>query len=104
MDVIQFWKRTKALIKANKTSQEKIAVKIGVPYGTFRNWIYNNRIPDVDSACGMAAALGVTVEYLVYGKDRRITEKRTRYLSLQKTVTARIGRLAEKILDQSKRL
>ena len=104
MEIISFWNRVKYLIKTHKTSQEKIAVLIGIPFGTLRNWIYYNRIPDVITACDLAVVLGVSVEYLVYGKERNLAEERANRLLERKTAAAEINRLARIILDQSKQI
>ena len=42
---------------------------VGINYNTFRCWMYNDRIPDAESAYFIAKALGVSIEYLVSGKD-----------------------------------
>ena len=62
-----FWSRTYNLIKACGISQENFCRLVGINYNTFRCWKYNNRIPDAVSACDIADALGVSVEYLVKG-------------------------------------
>jgi len=104
MDTVSFWKRVKYLIKTHKTSQEKIARYIGLPYGTFRNWIYRNWVPDLQTACDLAVALGTSVDFLVYGKERKKTEERNSRLLERKTAAARINRLAKKIVDQSRQI
>ena len=67
---LKFWERTHELIKTRKMSQEKFAQLVGINYNTFRCWKYNNRMPDAESACYIADALDVSVEYLVRGADR----------------------------------
>ena len=96
-----FWGRVKYLIKTHKTSQEEIARLIGVPPGTFRNWIYHNRIPDAETACNLAVVLGVSVDFLIYGKERSITEEHNSRLLERKAAAAHINRLAKEIVDQS---
>jgi transcriptional regulator with XRE-family HTH domain len=91
-------------MKTHKITQAETAKIIGIPVGTLRNWIYNNRIPDVETACDLAVILGVTVDYLVYGKDRKPTEERMSRLLERKTAAARINKLAKVILDQSKQI
>ncbi|MCL2231792.1 MAG: helix-turn-helix domain-containing protein [Treponema sp.] len=104
MDIVSFWERVKYLIKTHKTTQPKIAELIGMPPGTFRNWIYHNRIPDVETACDLAAILGVTVDFLVYGKERDMVEERNSRLLERKTAAATINRMAKIIVRQSKQI
>ena len=101
MDSEPFWERVKYLIKTHKTSQEKISGLLGIPTGTFRNWIYHRRIPDAETACDLAMALGVSVDFLVYGKERDITEEHNGRLLERKAAAARINRLAREIVDRS---
>jgi transcriptional regulator with XRE-family HTH domain len=104
MDIIKFWKRVKFLIKTHKTSQEKIAIYIGIPYKTLRNWIYYNRVPDLETAVHLAVALGASLEYLVYGDDRVQTEKQMLRLLERKSAASKINKLAQVIVDQSKKI
>ena len=101
MDIDAFWDRVKYLIKTHKTSQEEVARIIGVPLATLRNWIYYKRIPDVFTACRLAIVLGVSIDYLIYGKEREITEERMNRLLERKNAAVKINKLARVILDQS---
>lgn len=100
MDILSFWDRVKNLIKANKTSLQKTSVSIEVPYNTLRNWVYYSRIPDVETACDLAKTLNVSVEFLVYGRDRNIKEEYLAYLKERKEATAKITKLAGEITEQ----
>jgi transcriptional regulator with XRE-family HTH domain len=64
-----FWIRVKSLIKKNKTTQREAAAACGVSLRTFQNWIYNNLYPCVITGYYLARFLGVSVEYLVTGKE-----------------------------------
>ena len=66
---LSFWTRTQKLIKEHKISQKKFSELVGINYNTYRCWVYNDRVPDAESAYYIAKALGVSVEYLVSGKD-----------------------------------
>ena len=101
LEIDPFWERVKFLIKTHKSSQEKIAQLIGIPPGTLRNWIFHNRLPDVVTGCNLAIVLGVTVDYLVYGKERKAIEERMNRLLERKTAAAQITKLAKDILNQS---
>ena len=64
-----FWDRVRSEVKAQRTTQEWVAVKAGIRLNTFQGWISKGRLPDVAEAVAIAQALGVTVEYLVTGAD-----------------------------------
>jgi len=104
MNIASFWERVKYLIRTHKTTQPKIAELLGIPPGTFRNWIYHNRIPDVETACDLAVVLGVSVDFLVYGNERDIVEAHNTRLLERKTTAASISRLAKMIERKSRQI
>ena len=59
--------RLKTEIKAQNTTQEWIAGKIGVPLSTFRKWMTKKTFPDARESCEIAKLLDTSVEYLVTG-------------------------------------
>ena len=69
--------------------------------GTFAGWIYHNRLPNAETACDIGTALGVSVEYLVYGRDRNNTRTRLRELAARKAA-ARIEILSERIQKETR--
>ena len=69
MDAKTFWGNVKPLIKSQKITQQGLAEIIDVPFFTVQSWISKDRLPDVVSAYKIARALGVSVEYLVTGKE-----------------------------------
>ena len=92
-----FWTRTLELIKAHKVSRAKFAAYIGVSYDTFRNWVYRNRIPIAHDACNIADALGVSVEYLVRGKDGLGIALTMKQVEKRKKLTATLKKLIIKL-------
>jgi DNA-binding XRE family transcriptional regulator len=66
-----FWERVKVLIKRKKITQKKLAAQIRISYGTMRYWIDYGLLPSVITAFNIADALGTSVEYLVWGKEKR---------------------------------
>lgn len=80
--MLDFWQRTKSLIKARNTKQQAIAEQTGISILTLRGWITHDRLPDVVSAYKIAQALGTTVEYLVTGHD----EQNNKYDRLKQAV------------------
>jgi transcriptional regulator with XRE-family HTH domain len=68
-DAASFWKRTNELIKKRKTKQEVIAASCGINYQTFRGWVTRETYPAGDETYRIAQALGVSVEFLVTGRE-----------------------------------
>ena len=99
-----FWIRVKHLIKAHRISQAKFAEYVGLTARTFWGWIYHDRIPDAATACSIAEALGVTVEYLVRGTDDINTEDKMHRTFTRKTTAALIQKLAHQIEEETKEL
>ncbi|MCL2609756.1 MAG: helix-turn-helix domain-containing protein [Treponema sp.] len=78
---MDFWARLKGEIKAKNTSQEWIAGKVGVPFGTFRKWMTRKTYPNVKTGVEMAQILDTSVEYLVTGMEGdALTEDERRLL------------------------
>ena len=69
-DVDAFWRRVKALIKLKSVTMAEAAKACDLPYSTFRGWVYKRIIPTIFDAYRLARYLGVSMEYLVCGKDR----------------------------------
>ena len=70
MDGIFFWKMVALEVGRQKTSFEWLYRKTKVAKGTFSSWKTRNVLPRVDVAFRIAEALGVTVEYLLTGRDQ----------------------------------
>lgn len=57
--------RLKALRKRKGLSQEDIAPKVGVKYGTYRNWEQGVRDPGTEALIRLAEFFDVSVDYLL---------------------------------------
>jgi hypothetical protein len=66
---MDFWERVKVEIRRLNTTQEWVANKAKLNFGSFRGWITKGRLPGTTEAVAIAQVLGVTVEYLLTGKD-----------------------------------
>jgi len=95
-----FWGRVKPLIKAHNMTQKQYAEFMGFQFNTFRNWIHNNRVPTLQDSFDIAYSLGVSLEYLLSGKDRDLADIRRRELELRKTA----GKLLKKVEAIQKQL
>ena len=69
MDVRKFWIRVNDEIKARKISRKRFAELTGIPYNTFKSWLYYKRSVDVGTAFDIARALGVSLDYLITGHE-----------------------------------
>jgi len=70
MDGIFFWEMVALEVGRQKTSFEWLYRKTKVAKGTFSSWKTRNILPRADVALRIAEALGVTVEYLLTGRDQ----------------------------------
>jgi len=59
--------RLKSDIKQKNTTQEWIAGKIGVPFGTFRKWMTRKTYPNLKEGVEIAKLLETSAEYLATG-------------------------------------
>jgi len=66
--MLSFWKRVRELL-TNDLNQAWLCREIGVSSSSLSAWINRNRLPKADMAVKIANALGVSVEYLVTGKE-----------------------------------
>ena len=64
------WDRVKRLLKENKYTQNAAAEVCCVKLSTFQSWIRKDYYPTILGGYALARFLGVTVEYLVTGKER----------------------------------
>jgi len=64
-----FWDRVNSILKRNRLTQSMAAAACGVKLKTFQSWIRKDYYPTVLGGHALAGFLGVTVEYLVTGKN-----------------------------------
>jgi transcriptional regulator with XRE-family HTH domain len=67
---MDFWDRLKNQIKDRNLTQERVARKLKIPIGTFKNWLLRRTYPDAQEIVEIAKLLDTTVEHLVTGTDR----------------------------------
>ena len=73
MDVEKFWNRVKALYREKHLTQEEVAKACGRSINTFRGWMSKRIVPPLDDAAYIARCLDVSLEFLVYGTDDKIS-------------------------------
>ena len=98
-----FWGRVKPLIKAHKMTQKQFAEYRGISLNTLYGWIRYERIPDTSTAYEMAVVLGVTLNYLLGGREAEIAEWRLKELTAR-DAAARILELAGSIQEEANKL
>ena len=98
-----FWGRVKPLIKAHKMTQKQFAEHIGISVNTFSGWIRYERIPDTGTAYDIAVVLGVTLNYLLGGREAEIADWRYKELAAREAA-ANIIKLADQILEETRKL
>ena len=103
METDSFWGRVKPLIKAHKMTHKQFADYMGISMNTFNGWIRYNRIPDTGTAYDMAVVLGVTLNYLLGGKEAEIADWRLKELAAR-DAAARILELSAQIQDEVSKL
>ena len=69
MDTARFWDRTNTLIKERGYTQRSLAMECGFTARRIESLSSDNRLPATDETVSIAAALGVSVEYLVTGAE-----------------------------------
>ena len=70
MKIECFWDQVRIICKQKKITQEVLARFCNIPVSTFKGWIKKNYFPTVVDGYIMAMYLGVSVEYLVTGKEK----------------------------------
>ena len=66
-----FWERVNALMKKNNLKHKDAAAICHVNSKTFSNWKYKGLYPGIIDGYYLAKFLGVSVEYLVTGKETK---------------------------------
>ena len=103
MDNNSFWGRVVPLVKAHKMTHRQFAEYIGISPNTFSNWIRYKRIPDTGTAYDMAIALGVTLNYLLGGREAKIADWRMKELAAR-NAAAHILDLVNEIQRETRKL
>ena len=66
-----FWERLNALMKKNNLKIKDAAAICNVTPKTFSNWKFKGLYPSIIDGHHLAKFLGVTMEYLVTGKETK---------------------------------
>jgi hypothetical protein len=69
-DPARFWENVQKEIRRQNTTQEWVAKKAEISFGTFQGWIAKGIFPRANEAVRIAATLDTSVEFLVSGAVR----------------------------------
>ena len=87
-----FWDRLRPLLAERHITQKAASDACGVKFDTFRSWIFRNLLPDCVSLFKLANLVGVSMEYLLTGRegptDQRLKEIRYHVKQVQKELDA----------------
>lgn len=76
MDAADFWNTIKILIKQANTTQRGLSSTCGFSPRAIEAWIAAGQLPDAFQTFKIAQALGVSMEYLVTGKEPEVSVPR----------------------------
>ena len=76
-------------------TQKQFAERMGFSHHTLRNWMYCERIPEFSAAYDIAYTLGVTLDYLMTGKDRDLAGIRLREIEARKAAALALEKVEE---------
>lgn len=72
--------RTLEILKLKGMTEYQLCKEIGIKQSTFSTWKTEDRVPNTMRVASIANALGVSVDYLVTGKDESGKETPAYYL------------------------
>ena len=75
MKIKAFWKRVKVLLKEKKITQAQAAKVCSRSLNTLRGWMSKDTIPPLEDAFELARYLGVSLEFLITGKEKAQAEQ-----------------------------
>ena len=74
--------RVKECLDWHDMTQKELAEQINESYNTLQSWINRNRLPDAQQSVKIASVLQTSVEFLVTGKNDRISSANAKAIKL----------------------
>ena len=74
--------RVKERLDWHDMTQKELAEQINESYNTLQSWINRNRLPDAQQSVKIASVLQTSVEFLVTGKNDRISSANAKAIKL----------------------
>ena len=90
-----FWEQVKRICRVTKTTQKELALTCNIPLSTFTGWMRKNYFPTVIDGYLIAAKLGVSVEYLVTGRESDTKKVVDNIRNLLHRAEEKLGRLPD---------
>jgi transcriptional regulator with XRE-family HTH domain len=84
-------------------TQKQLAEYMGISINTLHGWIRYDRVPDSSTAYEMAIALGVSLDYLLGGREAKIADWRRKELAAREAA-AHILELTDQIEKETVKL
>jgi len=85
---MDFWTRLRDAIKAQNTTHEWVAGKIGVPLSTYKKWMTRNTYPDLREGVEISKLLETSAEFLVTGISQEgLNEDEVKLISAYRKLT-----------------
>ena len=103
-EIALFWERVKVQLKARKVSQREIALHILVSRRTLEGWIYQNRLPTLEAGYRLSAALGLTMDHLLFGKEETALDRQLEEANARKEATKAMDKLIFQLAIRNSRL
>jgi len=75
MNTKAFWKRIKQLAREKNITQQDLAAAIGMPLNTLKHWMSTETVPSLDYTVELSLYFGVSIHYLVHGKEADMSGK-----------------------------
>ena len=100
----RFWQRVKTQLKALKVSQREFAEHIHISRRTLEGWIYQVRLPNLEAGYRISAALGISMEDLLWGKKEEAFDKYLAEAEARKDATKAMDKLIYQLAMRNSRL
>ena len=95
-----FWERFNKLVKEQRTTQEWLAKAAGLKFQTLRSQINKGILPRADEALKIARELGVTVEFLLEGRNSDVPREADKFYMTYRRFSVLLDYLVELTQDQ----
>lgn len=82
-----FMDRVESILKEKRLTQKELAEDLGLRRPTLSDWKKNGAVPAADICLRIAEYLGVSVEWLVTGKETALTSEEKTLLKQWKILT-----------------
>ena len=93
MDAKYFWQRVKKSLSESKKTQRELSEYLGMPLRTLENWMGRGIYPLVPEGYRIAEYLGLSVGFLLTGKETPSDRKKASVRSLLQQAEKKVNKL-----------